>query len=331
MQRRPATSDAALQRLRRARLQPDPAAASSRPTAPARRPATTSPSTATARRCSNPATRASSQVKKAVVTLPEGMTRQPLGRRRPRHLHGGPVRGRDGHLGARRRLPQRLQDRRADGRKPARRRRRSKARCSSPPRTRTPSAPCSPSTWSPRRPSAGSWSRSPAGSTPTRRTGQLTTTFDDLPQLPYSHFNVHFREGQRSPLATPVGLRHLRHRGRHQPLARPEPSSCTSPRPSRSRPGIGGGPCPHGPRRPSPRAPTAAPLNAQRRLLHALLPAPDPHRRRAGDHLLLGDPAARACSARSPASPSARRRRSPRPSARPAPIGDRTRPARRPA
>ncbi len=34
-------------------------------------------------------------------------------------------------------------------------------------------------------------------------TGQLTTTFDDLPQLPYSHFNVHFREGQRSPLATP--------------------------------------------------------------------------------------------------------------------------------
>lgn len=36
-------------------------------------------------------------------------------------------------------------------------------------------------------------------------TGQLTTTFDDLPQLPYSHFNVHFREGQRSPLATPSG------------------------------------------------------------------------------------------------------------------------------
>jgi hypothetical protein len=34
-------------------------------------------------------------------------------------------------------------------------------------------------------------------------TGQLTTTFDDLPQLPYSHFNVRFREGQRSPLATP--------------------------------------------------------------------------------------------------------------------------------
>ncbi len=34
-------------------------------------------------------------------------------------------------------------------------------------------------------------------------TGRLTAVFDDLPQLPYSHFNVHFREGQRSPLATP--------------------------------------------------------------------------------------------------------------------------------
>jgi hypothetical protein len=35
--------------------------------------------------------------------------------------------------------------------------------------------------------------------------GRLIATFDKLPQLPYSHFNVHFREGQRSPLATPPG------------------------------------------------------------------------------------------------------------------------------
>ena len=34
--------------------------------------------------------------------------------------------------------------------------------------------------------------------------GQLVTTFDDLPQLPYSTFNVHFRDGQRTPLATPA-------------------------------------------------------------------------------------------------------------------------------
>jgi hypothetical protein len=38
---------------------------------------------------------------------------------------------------------------------------------------------------------------------PDPRTGQLTTTFDDLPQLPFSTFNLHFREGGRAPLVTP--------------------------------------------------------------------------------------------------------------------------------
>ncbi len=33
--------------------------------------------------------------------------------------------------------------------------------------------------------------------------GTLTATFDNLPQLPYTNLKVHFREGQRSPLATP--------------------------------------------------------------------------------------------------------------------------------
>jgi hypothetical protein len=33
--------------------------------------------------------------------------------------------------------------------------------------------------------------------------GRLTATFDDLPQLPYAHLNVHLREGQRAPFATP--------------------------------------------------------------------------------------------------------------------------------
>jgi hypothetical protein len=35
------------------------------------------------------------------------------------------------------------------------------------------------------------------------QTGQLVTTFDDLPKLPFSNFTFKFREGQRSPLATP--------------------------------------------------------------------------------------------------------------------------------
>jgi hypothetical protein len=38
---------------------------------------------------------------------------------------------------------------------------------------------------------------------PDPRTGQLTTTFDDLPQLPFTTFNLHFREGGRAPLVTP--------------------------------------------------------------------------------------------------------------------------------
>jgi hypothetical protein len=33
--------------------------------------------------------------------------------------------------------------------------------------------------------------------------GQLTTTFDHLPPLPFSHFHLHFREGRRAPLMTP--------------------------------------------------------------------------------------------------------------------------------
>jgi hypothetical protein len=34
-------------------------------------------------------------------------------------------------------------------------------------------------------------------------TGQLVTTFDDIPQLPVESFHLHFREGARAPLVTP--------------------------------------------------------------------------------------------------------------------------------
>jgi hypothetical protein len=34
-------------------------------------------------------------------------------------------------------------------------------------------------------------------------TGRLTTVAEDMPQLPFSHFRLHFREGARSPLASP--------------------------------------------------------------------------------------------------------------------------------
>jgi hypothetical protein len=35
------------------------------------------------------------------------------------------------------------------------------------------------------------------------QTGQITTTFEGLPPIPYSSFKLHFREGARAPLATP--------------------------------------------------------------------------------------------------------------------------------
>jgi hypothetical protein len=38
---------------------------------------------------------------------------------------------------------------------------------------------------------------------PNPATGQLTTTFEGNPQLPFAHFNFHFREGQQAPLISP--------------------------------------------------------------------------------------------------------------------------------
>jgi hypothetical protein len=39
--------------------------------------------------------------------------------------------------------------------------------------------------------------------TPNPVTGQLTATFENNPQLPFEHFNFHFREGQQAPLISP--------------------------------------------------------------------------------------------------------------------------------
>jgi hypothetical protein len=43
----------------------------------------------------------------------------------------------------------------------------------------------------------------PVNVVPDPVTGRLTTIADELPQLPFSHFKLHFREGARSPLASP--------------------------------------------------------------------------------------------------------------------------------
>lgn len=76
-------------------------------------------------------------------------------------------------------------------------------------------------------------------------TGSLTATFDKLPQLPYSKLSIRFREGQRSPLATPPSCGQISTEADFTPwrdanLIRHEslPAAITA--------GVGGGPCPSG-------------------------------------------------------------------------------------
>jgi hypothetical protein len=93
------------------------------------------------------------------------------------------------------------------------------------------------------------------------RTGQLTTTFDDLPQLPYSHFNVHFREGQRSPLATPSACGTYATQTETSPWQNPAALLRQS-SPFTLSAGTGGGPCPVGPTEPFAPQATGGTLNA---------------------------------------------------------------------
>jgi hypothetical protein len=53
-------------------------------------------------------------------------------------------------------------------------------------------------------------------------TGQITTTFEDLPPVPFSSFKLHFREGARAPLATPQAC------GEYRTLAQMTPFSASS-------------------------------------------------------------------------------------------------------
>jgi hypothetical protein len=77
------------------------------------------------------------------------------------------------------------------------------------------------------------------------RNGNLVATFRNLPQLPYSHFNVHFRDGQRSPLASPPACGVYSNDVFLAPW-----TELVGPRSDQSRfqldSGIGGGACPSG-------------------------------------------------------------------------------------
>jgi hypothetical protein len=57
------------------------------------------------------------------------------------------------------------------------------------------------------------------------QTGQITTTFDELPQLPFSKFTMHFREGARAPLVTPSACGAYRTLARFVPWSAADPSN----------------------------------------------------------------------------------------------------------
>jgi hypothetical protein len=76
-------------------------------------------------------------------------------------------------------------------------------------------------------------------------TGRLTATFDRLPQLPYSELTIDFREGQRSPLATPAACGAYSTEADLIPWRNPVEVRHAS-LPLQIAAGIGGGPCPSG-------------------------------------------------------------------------------------
>jgi hypothetical protein len=85
----------------------------------------------------------------------------------------------------------------------------------------------------------------PARVEPDPKTGQLVTTLEDTPQVPFSHFNFHFREGARAPLITPAACGTYTTKAQFTPWANPsQPVSATAEFKVTS--GIGGGPCPPG-------------------------------------------------------------------------------------
>jgi hypothetical protein len=85
----------------------------------------------------------------------------------------------------------------------------------------------------------------PAKVEPDPLTGQLVTTVEDIPQVPFSKFNFHFREGQRAPLVSPPRCGTYETKAELTPWARPSEVLVTTSAFKVTR-GIGGGPCPSG-------------------------------------------------------------------------------------
>ncbi len=78
-------------------------------------------------------------------------------------------------------------------------------------------------------------------------TGQIKTTFDNLPPLPYSSFKLHFREGARAPLATPPACGEYQSTAIFTPFSAKDDSEAVSTTASfQIERGPDGGACPSG-------------------------------------------------------------------------------------
>jgi hypothetical protein len=80
---------------------------------------------------------------------------------------------------------------------------------------------------------------------PHPRTGQLVTTFEDLPPLPYSDFKLHFREGGRASLVSPPRCGDFQTVAKLYPFSDPDNPYTTTASFKIER-GVDGGPCPAG-------------------------------------------------------------------------------------
>ncbi|HMJ71909.1 MAG TPA: hypothetical protein VK471_00945 [Solirubrobacterales bacterium] len=103
-------------------------------------------------------------------------------------------------------------------------------------------------------PNLGVMVKLPARIDPDPRTGQLVTTLDDTPQVPFSSFDFHFREGARAPLVTPPScdsnpataeLDPYTTVAEFTPWANPA-DVLTTTSSFKITSGVGGGPCPPG-------------------------------------------------------------------------------------
>jgi hypothetical protein len=77
------------------------------------------------------------------------------------------------------------------------------------------------------------------------QSGQLVTTLDDVPQFPIAHFNAHLRVGERAPLITPAACGTYTTTAELTPWANPASPLITTASFQIAR-GVGGGPCPPG-------------------------------------------------------------------------------------